>query len=148
VAYIVSGPLRQLPTLGQIINAQSEVARTPCSGVVTDEEGDQVVALLEQLGRRLLANIERDVRVPWTFLGKGGHMVFRDLVYERSGTLRADYRYYKNHGLFDYPQSNYRNRLTQTFLRAVARVPSLAAKLKLDPTKKMLEPFQKILAEA
>ena len=146
VAHIVSGPLRQLSTLEQILTAMIEVGRTSNAGVVTDEDADSelVADLLEQLGRQLLEDIERDDQRPWTFLGKGGHLIFRDLVYERNGVMREDFNYYKEHGLFDYPQNDYKNRLEQVFTLVATRLSTLGKK-KIDPKMKMLEPYQRVL---
>jgi len=146
VAYIVSGPLRQLSTLEQVMNAMTEVGRTSCSGIVTDEDEDSelVADLLEHLGRQLLEDIECDDQRPWTFLGKGGHMIFRDLVFELSGVMTEDFRYYKEHGLFDYPQNNYRNRLEQVYIQVASRLSILSPK-KVDFKSRMLEPYQQVL---
>jgi len=38
-------------------------------------------------------------RNPSTFLGVGGHKVFRDLVYENKGVMLADYKFYKEKNL-------------------------------------------------
>jgi membrane-anchored protein YejM (alkaline phosphatase superfamily) len=47
--------------------------------------------------------------LPRTFLGVGGHKVFRDQIWARlSFPFTADYRYYEKHGLFDFPQQDAR----------------------------------------
>ena len=47
--------------------------------------------------------------LPRTFLGVGGHKIFRDQIWARlSFPFTADYRYYEEHGLFDFPQQDTR----------------------------------------
>ena len=76
-------------------------------GIVTDEAPST-----EQISNQLdgLAGAaNRWAADPWfdppTFLGVAGVKVFRDLVYENRGLMSADHRYYRAHGLYDWPQS-------------------------------------------
>ncbi len=150
VGFIVSGPLRQLPNLEQIMLSMCEVGRTPCSGIVTDEYEDSsiVASLLDELGHQLLEDLESDYQRPWTFLGKGGHMVFRDLVFEAGGVLREDFDHYKEHGLFDYPHTKYKNLAKQAFIRLVSKFPAPGSRAGSDAKKEVLSPLREIVAQA
>lgn len=109
--YIVSGPLRQLPDLREDIEARSQMNGNNLAGIVTDEDPAMVTALVQRLASDIVEGIRSDEHRPPTYLGVGGHLIFRDLVYRLSGIFRADDRYYRAHGFYDYPQKEYSNRL-------------------------------------
>lgn len=110
--YIISGPMRQLPHLREEFEARAQGNRNHLAGIVTDEYDDpaRITALVRQLAAELASGMRTDYHPPPTFLGVGGHLLFRDLIYGLSGIFRADDRYYRKHGLYDYPQKDYRRR--------------------------------------
>jgi multimeric flavodoxin WrbA len=106
-AYFVSGPLRQMPILREAIEGMSEVGRANIVGVVTDEYTDSkiITNLIQNIIDGMLWGIENDKYAgPKTFLGIGGHKVFRDLIYTYQIIFPQDYSYYKKEKLFDWPK--------------------------------------------
>ncbi|MBW2457287.1 MAG: flavodoxin family protein, partial [Deltaproteobacteria bacterium] len=107
MGFIISGPLGQLATLKQILEAHVQLFRSRRLGIVTDEDPNSEGITQRLEGLALAA--ERWTADPWfdppTFLGVGGVKVFRDLVYDNRGLLSADHRYYRAHGLYDWPQT-------------------------------------------
>jgi hypothetical protein len=60
-----------------------------------------------------------------TFLGVGAMKVFRDDIYGRLRfPFQADHKYYKEHGLYDFPQKRYRVRIRNGILGLLSRLPS------------------------
>jgi multimeric flavodoxin WrbA len=106
MAFLVSGPLRQIPNLWQILSAYPEFHCANSAGVVTDESGDSqaIDALLDTMAERLIKGAESHYIKPQTFLGVAGRRIIRD---EAWGNLRflfqADHKYYAAHGLYDFP---------------------------------------------
>jgi hypothetical protein len=81
------------------------------AGVVTDECADsgQLDKLLETFAAKCIDNAQSTYMLPRTFLGVGGHKIFRDQIWARLAfPFTADYRYYEAHGLFDFPQQDTR----------------------------------------
>lgn len=150
MAYIISGPLGQLENLREILNAMVEVGRTSCAGIVTDESGDsqQIVSLLKALPDNLIYMKENNIRRPWTYLGKGGHLIFRDLVYAGRGFLKADYEYYKKERLLDYPYMDLGKDVQTTLFSLMMSIPQIREKACSNTKENMIKPFEKILAEA
>ncbi|MBU4199430.1 MAG: NAD(P)H-dependent oxidoreductase [Verrucomicrobia bacterium] len=150
MASIVSGPLRQLPNLRQILEAESEMGRMHLAGIVTDEDADsaRITALLKDLAARLLRHVEEHTPVQPTFLGVGGHKIFRDLIYELRFVFKADYLFYAKHGLFDYPQKNIRKRLQTGFFSLLTAIPAFRPAFYRMANSKMLEPYQKVVDQA
>jgi len=106
-AFFVSGPLRQLPILREAIEAIPEIGRANLVGVVTDEYNDskQISMLIQNIIDGMLWGIEHNKYTrPKTFLGVGGHKVFRDLIYTYQIIFPQDYSYYKKEKLFDWPK--------------------------------------------
>jgi len=106
--YLLSGPLRQLPNLRQIIVAASEMGRTNLVNIITDEPADAKVidALIQSGAERMMWLAERKFTNPPTFLYEGGHKIFRDLVWSMRAIFQADFRYYKKNKMFDFPQKD------------------------------------------
>jgi hypothetical protein len=106
-AYIVSGPLRQMPILREALEGMSEVGRANFVGIVTDEynESDEITTLIQNTIDGLLWGIENGKYIgSKTFLGVGGHKIFRDLIHKYQIVFPQDYSYYKKQKLFDWPK--------------------------------------------
>jgi multimeric flavodoxin WrbA len=117
VGYILSGPLRQIPNLRQILEAYTEWQQANLVDIITDEEDSMVLdARLQHLAERVIHLAENHYSKPNTFLGVGGMKIFRDDVW---GKLRfpfqADHQFYKKHHLYDFPQSDYKARMTNAY---------------------------------
>jgi multimeric flavodoxin WrbA len=132
LGYIISGPLRQNPNLIQILEASS-TARQYANHVdiITDEGGNsaEIDALLQSFAQRLVSFAEKGYIRPQNFLGVGGHKVFRDNIWGRLRPLwQADYRYFKKHRLFDFPQKDYKIRVLTPILMLLTKIPGVRKK--------------------
>lgn len=150
VAWVVAGPLRRLPLLRQILAGYTEVQGAALAGIATDEEPDsrRVDAALDTLAARAVSGAAAGRCGPQSFLGVGGHKVFRDAIWgELRLVFQADHRRYRAAGLYDFPQR-----------RLGLRLLNLAAPLLLLPPVRrtfvakmqdgMLTPFRKALDAA
>jgi hypothetical protein len=113
IGYIVSGPLRQEANLREILEARSEVSKLYLLDIVTDEyDSDaEIASLLVRMAQKTIWALETKPQRPTNFLGVGGMKVFRDLIYIAGGLMREDHRFYKRHGLYDFPHKKIRQRL-------------------------------------
>lgn len=77
--------------------------------------------------------LERWKAAPWqgprTFLGVGGHKVFRDLVYDMRGVMTADHRFYRDQGRYDFPQKRIRRRIFNRIMLTTTLVPSVRERI-------------------
>ena len=106
MAFLVSGPLRQIPNLWQILSTYPDAHGANNAGLVTDESGDSVAidALLAALAERLVAGAQNHYVKPRTFFGVATHKIIRDEVWGKLRFLfQADHKYYAKHGLYDFP---------------------------------------------
>lgn len=107
-AYLVAGPLRDLPNVRQFLEGKDNVGRENAICIISDEYEDSAYleSLLDTSARRLseaaLAGYQKSVN----FLGIGGMKIFRDLIYSMRGVVRDDHRFYKKQRLYDFPQKD------------------------------------------
>ncbi len=110
IAFIISGPLSQIPNIKQIFQAYLESQGSNCVDFITDEFGDSVEldSLLQNFAHQLIRFSDSNYIQPVTYLSVGGKLLFRDAVYSRLRlTFRADDKYYEKHGLYDtFPQND------------------------------------------
>ena len=86
--------------------------------------------MLGRFAKRLVSFAEKGYIRPQNFLGIGGHKVFRDDIWGRLRPLwQADYRYFKKHGLFDFPQNDYKIRVLTPILMLLTRIPVVRKKI-------------------
>lgn len=148
VGFILSGPLRQIPNLRQILEAYTEWQQANLVDMVTDEEPSPVLdARLQHLAEQVIRLSEENYIKPKTFLSVAGMKIFRDDVW---GKLRfpfqADHQFYKKHKLYDFPQRDYKARIMNAVLILLTRIPSMRKEIYRKRMKEeMLRPLQKIV---
>jgi len=132
IAYLISGPVSQNSNLIQILEA-SVTARQMANmvDIVSDESFDsnKIDAIIQGLAEQVVYYSEREYVRPHNFLGVGGHKIFRDNVWGRiRGIWQADHRYYKKHGLYDFPQNRIGLRIMNFFLLSACKIPYIRKK--------------------
>jgi len=148
MGYIVSGPLSQVANLQEIINAMPQISGGNLAGVVTDECADsgRIDKLLESLAAKCIDNAQNTYMLPRTFLGVGGHKIFRDQIWARlSFPFTADYRYYEAHGLFDFPQQDTRYLEFSKQMTEMIRDPKMKEMVRKMMKTEMLKGYAKIV---
>ncbi len=147
IAFLIAGPLGQIPNLRQIMECYAEFQETNLAGIVTDEveSAEQIDLLLTELAGKLVFPIVAGFRPPMTFLGVGGRKIFRDEVY---GMLRfvfqADHRYYKKHGLYDFPQKNYKARRMNLLMTLLTKLPFFRKQFLKKLKEEMVKPLRHV----
>jgi multimeric flavodoxin WrbA len=145
--WIVSGPLRQIPNLRQVLEAFTENPRMSSMGIVTDEyeDSEQITLLLKGLADQVTWAMEVGFSRPPSFLGVGGHKVFRDLVYSMRGIMKADHDYYRENNLYDFPQKDLKSSALNLLFLSMRSIPSLRSQMYREANKRMISPLEKVL---
>jgi multimeric flavodoxin WrbA len=146
-AFLISGPLSQLPNLRQLMELFAQHQRSNLVGFVTDEDGDSASldALLDGLAERLVRFSDMSYSQPPTFLGVGGRKLFRDAVYGRRRiAFMADHRAYRRLGFYDFPQKDYPTRIANAIVGTLMLSPRFRAGLKSQIKGRMIAPYQKL----
>ena len=148
LAYLISGPLLQNANLYQMLEAYAQLQQANLAGIVSDDCGDgaELDAALDGLAHRLLTCARTGYLAPPTFLGVAGHKLFRDAIW---GSLRfvfhADHRYYKRHGLYDFPRRGVKRRVTDTAVRLLTLVPRFRREFLQRIKSEMIKPLERVL---
>jgi multimeric flavodoxin WrbA len=148
IGFIISGPLSQVPNLRQVLEACVEIQHANLAGFVTDEYGDGVDIdnLLQSLAERVILYADSGYIKPSTFLGVGGTKVFRDEIWGRLRfPFRADYLAYKELGVFDFPQKNYKTRIQIAIMSLLSKSSAFRREVNKRMKAEMIKPLQEVL---
>ena len=146
VGYLVSGDLSREENLRTILEARAQVGSNFLAGIATDEEDAD--AAIDRLCASLTYALENKYLPPQNFYGIGGMKVFRDLIWLMQGMMRADHKFYKAHGQYDFPQKQWPKMLAMYAVGAMLGSEKLKKKMGGKMTEGMLMPYEKVLAEA
>jgi len=143
VGYLISGNYPSETNLQMIIEARSEVGGNFLAGVACDETDPD--AEIDKLAARLEYAIDYKYVQPRNFYGVGGLKIFRDLIWIMRGLMKEDHRFYKKHGLYDFPQKQKGTILKMYLVGALMSSPKLKAKVGNKMNEGMIAPYRKVL---
>lgn len=151
MGFIISGPLSQIPNLREILEAYAENERANLVDFVTDEyeSSADIDALLQSLAERLIRFANEGYRKPPTFLSVAAGKLFRDEIWGRlRATFVADYRFYEQHDMLDFPQKQYLTRIEVMIFTLLQRLPAFRKEYVRRIKPEMIKPLQKIVEKA
>lgn len=137
--YIINGEYNNEHNLKQIVEARAEVGHNYLAGVGYDKESIILTA------DKLAYAIENKYVLPRNFYGVGGMKIFRDLIWIMRGIMKADHKFYKKHGVYDFPQKQRGKMILMCFLGSLVRNKKIKAKMGNKMNEGMLMPYEKIL---
>ena len=143
VGYLISGNYSEEVNLQTIVEARAQVGSNFLAGVATDEENPD--AAIDLLSARLEYALERKYLPPQNFYGIGGMKVFRDLIWLMQGMMRADHKFYKSHGQYDFPQKQWPTMLKMYAVGSLLANPKIKAKMGNAMNEGMIMPYKKVL---
>ena len=146
VGYLISGDIRCEENLRTILDARAQVGSNYLAGIATDTQNPD--ASIDQLCAKLTYALEQKYLPPQNFYGIGGMKVFRDLIWLMQGMMRADHKFYKAHGQYDFPQKQWPKMLAMYAVGALLASPKIKAKADSAMTDGMLMPYNKVLEQA
>lgn len=146
IAYLISGDYRYEPNLRMIVEGRSEVGGNYLCGVATDE-GD-TASEIQTLAESLVFAMDKKLSRPANFYGVGGTKIFRDLIYIMQGMMKADHKFYKEHGIYDFPQKQKKRILQMKLVGALISMPSVQKKMKGQMNQYIIGPYQKVVDQA
>ena len=143
IGYLVSGGYLQEQNLQTVMEARAQVGSNFLAGVATDEEDPD--GAIDRLSATLSYALENKYLPPQNFYGIGGMKIFRDLIWLMQGMMRADHKFYKAHGQYDFPQKQRPKMLAMYLVGAMLSSKKLKAKMGSAMTDGMLMPYQRVL---
>jgi len=143
VGYLVSGDLSREKNLQTIIEARAQVGSNFLAGVSTDEyDPDREI---DRLADTLAYALEHKYVPPQNFYGIGGMKVFRDLIWLMQGMMKADHKFYKAHGQYDFPQKQWPTMLKMYLVGLLISNEKIKSKMGNKMNEGMLMPYKKLL---
>ena len=142
VGYIVSGSYSREFNLQMIVEGRAQVGTNFLSGVATDEQNTD--ASIDQMAQTLVYALDNQYVPPQNFYGIGGMKIFRDLIWLMQGMMKADHKFYKAHGQYDFPQKKRGMMLKMYLVGALLSNEKLKSKLGNKMNEEMLMPYEKL----
>ena len=143
VGYLISGNYSRETNLQMILEGRAQVGSNILSGIATDERDTD--AAIDRLCDSLAYSLAHKNTGPQNFLGVGGMKIFRDLIYQMRGFMRADHKFFKSHGQYDFPQKKWPQSLAMYLVGAMIANPKLHSKMGNKMNEGMLMPYKKVL---
>ncbi len=141
--YLVSGNLSEEENLRTIIDARAEVGGNFLAGVATNEYSPDEE--IDTLVKRLKYAMENKYVQPSNFYGVGGIRIFRDLIWLMQGMMKADHKFFKSHGQYDFPQKKRGTLIKMYLVGSLISNPKVKAKLGNKMNEGMIGPYKKIV---
>ena len=143
--YLVCGSYAQEPNLQLLLEARAQVGGNFLAGVATDETDPE--RAVDGLSATLCRALETRYNPPQNFLGVGGMKIFRDLIYQMRGLMRADHKFFKSHGQYDFPQKQWKKSMMMYLIGWMMNNPKVKAKAGNKMSEGMIAPYKKVLEE-
>ncbi len=139
MGYLVCGDLSCEENLRTIMEARCEVGHNFYCGAACS--GDEI----KTMAARMVYALEHGYVQPQNFYGIGGMKIFRDLIYIMRGIMRADHKFYKEHGIYDFPQKKKGTLIAMMLVGVLMNNPKLRAKAGGQISEGMIAPYKKVL---
>ena len=148
IGYIVSGPYSEEANLQMIVEGRAEVGGNFLCGVATDEKNPD--GEVDRLAKTLAYAVQRGYTRPANFYGVGGMKIFRDLIFVMQGMMKADHKFYKAHGQYDFPQKQMGRLIAMYLVGGLMSLPMPKGNPKLTNimNEGMLMPYNAVLEKA
>ena len=141
--YLVVGDYSVEENLRLLLEARAQVGGNFLAGIASDE-GD-VDKDIDTLAATVAYAMERQYTPPQNFLGVGGMKIFRDLIYMMRGLMRADHKFFKSHGQYDFPQKKWWTSWMMYLVGGMMNNPKLKRKLGGKMSEGMIAPYKKVI---
>ncbi len=142
IGYLVSGNYTAEQNLQTIIEGRAQVGSNFLAGIATDETDPN--AAIDRVAANLDYALQNRYVPPQNFYGIGGMKIFRDLIWQMQGMMRADHKFYKKHKQYDFPQKKFGRMLLMYAVGALLANPKIVKKMGNKMNEGMLMPYQKL----
>lgn len=115
-------------------------------GTASDEQDPN--AAVDRLAMTIDWAVAHQYMPPANFLGVGGMRIFRDLIWVMRGLMRADHRFFREHGQYDFPQKQRGRILGMYLVGAMMRSKWIQKKASGKMNEGMLAPYTAVLKKA
>ncbi|MBQ6843612.1 MAG: NAD(P)H-dependent oxidoreductase [Agathobacter sp.] len=146
IGYLISGNYSEEQNLQMIIEGRAQVGGNILAGIATDEFAPNET--IDQMATSLEYALTNKNTQPQNFYGVGGMKIFRDLIYQMQGMMKADYKFFKAHGQFDFPQKKKSTIIGMYLVGAMLSNKKLKSKIGNNMNEGMIMSHRKVVEEA
>lgn len=143
MGYLISGNYSEEFNLQMIVEGRASVGGNFLAGVATDETNPD--GEIDNLAASLDYALKTNYVPPQNFYGIGGAKIFRDLIWLMQGMMKADHKFYKAHGQYDFPQKQRGKMLAMYLVGGMFSSPKIKSKMGNMMNEGMLMPYNKVL---
>ncbi len=150
IAYLISGPFSQNANLLEVFDGMAQLEDSNYCGVLSDEYGSsaEIDALMDAFAKKIIRYAAEKYIAPQAFPGVAGRKLFRDAIWgPMRFPFRMDYRYYKRHGYYDFPQKDIKSRVQNSFMLFLIRFPKMKKNIQSQMAAYMIKPYKQILED-
>ena len=140
-AYVIEGDIDMVPNLTKVLEARAQVGGNFLAGLAcTPEQIRKMSAVLRYA-------MEKRLVLPQNFLGVGGMKIFRDLIYQMRGMMRADHKFFKSHGQYDFPQKKWSTSMKMYLVGWMMNNKKVRSRLGNKINEGMVAPYESLLQD-
>lgn len=143
IGYLISGNLSEEENLRTIVEARSQVGGNIPAGIATDEFDPNKE--IDKLVSSLIYALENKYIQPANFYGVGGMKIFRDLIYQMRGMMKADHKFFKSHGQYDFPHKKKGTTMMMYLVGAMLSSKKIKSKMGNKMNEGMIAPYKKVI---
>ena len=125
-----------------VIEARAETGGNFLCAVATDEKNTN--EQIDNLAKSFEFALNTHHTTPQNFWGVGGMKIFRDLIYQMRGMMRADHKFYKKQGIYDFPQKKKLTSLKMYLVGLLLSNQKILSKMGNKMNEGMLLPYKKL----
>jgi len=149
VAVLAQGPYSSARPLPEVMAAYISVSGANFAGIVTDEEPEPVDSRIDSLVATCIRLAASGYISAPQFPAIAGHKIFRDEIWGgMRAVFKADDRYYRSHGGYDFPQSQYIRRIRTAILSLALSIPAVQKEAKSSMKQHMIQPFEQVFVSS
>ena len=143
VGYIINGDLDAEPNLRMVLEGRKSVGENPLAYLAYDP--DNMAKEIQILSKKMAFLLDQEIVPTKDFYGVGGMKIFRDLIYVMQGLMKADHEFYKEKGIYDFPQKEVGRILLMKMVGGLMTIPGAAKEAKKMMGEAMVMPYKKII---
>ncbi|MBN1470878.1 MAG: NAD(P)H-dependent oxidoreductase [Syntrophaceae bacterium] len=143
IGFVISGPFGQIHNLREVFDATTKFQQAGLTGFVSDDLGSssQINTALQTLALNSVLQSKAGYIPPPTFYQVAGAKLFRDVIYGRLRVVfQADHKYYKEHGMYNFPQKYYKWRVINNILVLLTKIPAIRREFIKRMKTEMIKP--------
>lgn len=143
VGYLINGKYEDEINLQTILEGRAQVGGNILTGIATNEADTDYE--IDKLAASVEYALENKNTQPQNFYGVGGMKIFRDLIYQMRGLMKADHKFFKSHGQYDFPQKKKGMTMLMYLVGGLNASEKVRAKMGNKMNEGMVMPYKQLL---